>query len=278
MQGRLLPKYKGRYQAFPPNTWREEFQLAADLGLDLIEFILDFEDAMRNPLMDDLGLRDILSTVEQTGVQVRTICADYFMEAPLHDSNQAVRDNSRKVLERLVLHASLLGVADVVIPCVDQSSLKDPKDVDFFCETMKAVIPLAERTHVNMALETDLAPGPFCALLERLDSPCVSVNYDTGNSAALGYDPVEELAAYGERITDIHIKDRVLGGGPVELGQGDARFQRFFKALAPLDYEGSFIMQAWRDDEGLAAFKRQLGWIMPFLEDTLHATDQGADS
>ena len=42
MQGRLLPKYQGRYQAHPKGYWQEEFDLASEAGLDLIEFIIDF--------------------------------------------------------------------------------------------------------------------------------------------------------------------------------------------------------------------------------------------
>mgnify|MGYP001425492063 CR=1 FL=1 len=44
MQGRLLPKYKGRYQAHPLGYWKKEFQLAADLKIDCIEFILDLNE------------------------------------------------------------------------------------------------------------------------------------------------------------------------------------------------------------------------------------------
>ena len=56
----------------------------------------------------------------------------------------------------------------------------------------------------------------------------ITVNYDIGNSAALGYDPIEELDSYGDKISDIHIKDRTLNGGPVVLGEGDADFEKFF--------------------------------------------------
>ena len=39
MQGRLLPKYQGRYQAHPIGYWEDEFEIAASIGIDLIEFI-----------------------------------------------------------------------------------------------------------------------------------------------------------------------------------------------------------------------------------------------
>ena len=34
MQGRLLPKYKGRYQAHPVGYWQNEFDIAASLNLN----------------------------------------------------------------------------------------------------------------------------------------------------------------------------------------------------------------------------------------------------
>ncbi len=59
IQGRLVPKYKGRYQAFPVGYWKDEFFIAQNLGLDLIEFILDFNDADKNPLLKDGGINEI---------------------------------------------------------------------------------------------------------------------------------------------------------------------------------------------------------------------------
>ena len=88
---------------------------------------------------------------------------------------------------------------------------------------------------------------------------------DSGNSASHGYDPVEETAAYGERISDIHIKDRVFGGGSVKLGDGDADIPGFFKLLERYDYSGPLIMQAYRDAEGISIFKEQIDWISQYI-------------
>ena len=51
MQGRLVPKYKDRYQAFPKDNWKDEFKIASSFGLDCIEFIFDYEDYEENPLI-----------------------------------------------------------------------------------------------------------------------------------------------------------------------------------------------------------------------------------
>ena len=102
-------------------------------------------------------------------------------------------------------------------------------------------------------------------LLDKLNSKNITVNYDIGNSAALGFDSDEELNAYGDRITDIHIKDRLLDGGPVVLGSGNADFDKLFTKIKEFDYDGPFIMQAYRDEEGVSIFKSQLGWIKRYI-------------
>ncbi len=265
IQGRLVPKYQGRYQAFPIGTWKDEFLIAKECGLDLIEFILDFNDAKVNPLLKEGGIDEIKLVMKNTGVSVKTICADYFMEAPLHSNNKKVAEKSLDILEQLLDAANRLQVTDIVIPCVDHSSLKTKKDSDRFISQIIKFIPKIENMGINLALETDLAPKPFFELLDRLNSKNITVNYDIGNSASLGFDPIEELNVYGDKISDIHIKDRVLKGGPVILGEGNANFEKFFDKLKEFDYKGPIIMQAYRDDEGVGVFKKQLNWIMKFI-------------
>lgn len=266
IQGRLLPKYQGRYQAHPLGYWQKEFEIASEIGLDCIEFILDYNDASDNPLLKEGGVEEILKINNNTGVSVNTICADYFMEAPLHSKDKSVAEESLKILLQLLNVSSLIGVTDIVIPCVDQSSLDGAEAVKRFVMQINKVIPLIEKAGVNLSLETDLAPKPFLQLLNKIESTRITVNYDIGNSASLGYDPIEELDTYGSRITDIHIKDRLRGGGPITLGEGNADFELFFTKLKEFNYQGPFIMQAYRDEEGVGIFKKQLAWISPYIE------------
>ena len=261
MQGRLLPKYKGRYQAHPVGYWQDEFPKASELGLNCIEFILDYNDAEQNPLMTQEGFKEIQAVCERTGVKVMSVCADYFMEAPLHSENNQKSERSIEVLQQLLKTAAELGVRDIVIPCVDQSSIQTDKVRDRFTEVLLSIIPETEQYFVNLSLETDLNPSQFENLLTILDSPYVTVNYDIGNSAALGYDYTDELRAYGERISDIHIKDRKLGSDSVILGSGNADIPGFIEYLSHFNYQGPFIMQSYRDDEGISVFKHQLDWL-----------------
>ena len=61
-----------------------------DLGNDFVfnfndlDFVFDFNDFESNPLLTNVGRSQILSLENETGVKVLSVCADYFMEAPLH--------------------------------------------------------------------------------------------------------------------------------------------------------------------------------------------------
>lgn len=261
MQGRLLPNLNGRYQAHPLGYWQQEFAIAKELGVKYIEFILDYNDFEQNPLMTSSGLEELKSIMQESGVGVRSVCADYFMEAPLHVESNEVATKSIAVLEQLLNHAAMLGITDIVIPCVDQSSLTHSDDQDRLVRNLQKPLELAIRYGINLALETDLDPATFLQLLNKFDSKRITVNYDTGNSAALGYAIEEEFEAYGDRISDIHIKDRVLGGGSVVLGSGNTDFERFFNLLPGLRFNGPIVMQVYRDEEGIAVFRQQLDWL-----------------
>tara|TARA_B100000686_G_C16641269_1_gene890266 strand:- start:211 stop:1041 length:831 start_codon:yes stop_codon:yes gene_type:complete len=267
MQGRLLHKYQGRYQAHPVGYWQDEFPLAAEVGLNCIEFILDYNQVEENPLFSDSGRQQILKLSRQTGVQVYSVCADYFMDAPFHGDDFNMTQVSLGVMRRLLEASADVGICNVVVPCVDHSSVQDISARSRFQQELMKIIPMAEKLGVNLSLETDLCPEDFKKLLTQLDSPRVTVNYDIGNSAGLGYDHELELEAYGNKISDIHIKDRSLGGGSVMLGKGNADLPGFFSLLSNFVYEGPFIMQAYRDDEGMNVFQEQLKWIKPILGD-----------
>ena len=268
MQGRLLPKYQGRYQAHPVGYWQDEFSIAKNLNLSCVEFIFDYNEASANPLVTDVGFRAIQKVCVDSGVGVRSVCADYFMQAPLHSADPIIREESLRQLKLLLRRVIRHGVTDVVIPCVDQSSLIDREAQLRLIDVIQNLAQVDDEAQVNLSLETDLGPQEFSRLLEEIGTSQVTVNYDIGNSASLGYDTEEEISCYGRQITDVHIKDRIKGGGSVELGTGDADIEKSLSMLAEIGYSGLFIMQAFRDDEGLAVFEKQLQLFRNMLKNT----------
>jgi L-ribulose-5-phosphate 3-epimerase len=267
MQGRLLPPEAGRFQCFPRERWREEFPRAAQAGLDCIEWIVDVYGADVNPLLTETGIDEMRSLIAAHGVAVRSICADYFMEQPL------VRVDAPQIEERLSFLANLMkrgaevGVTRVVLPFVDASRLDTPEEISALVPILERALVDAETTGVEIHLETSLGPEPFARLLARLPHPMLKVNYDSGNSSSLGYHPVEEFGAYGDRVGSVHIKDRVLGGGTVPLGSGDADFKALFAQISRMSYRGDFILQVARGVPGeeVSLAQQNLAFVRGYL-------------
>ena len=115
---------------------------------------------------------------------------------------------------------------------------------------VNGILPAARDAKIEIHLETALGPAEFASILERLSDPLVRVNYDSGNSASLGYDVRAEFAAYGSRVGSVHIKDRVRGGGTVPLGSGDADLPALAECLGKIRYDRDLILQVARGVPG----------------------------
>lgn len=250
MQGRLLPPQDGRIQSFPTGRWAEEFALAVAVPLDAIEWIYEVQGAEENPLGTRAGIERLGALAREHQVAVRSVCADYFMDRPFLRVTEVERAKSEHVLTWLLHQCQLAGISRMVLPFVDVSRIADDAEQAVVVQLLRRVMPTLEATGVELHLETDLAPSAFAELLSASEHPKVFANYDSGNSASLGYDPTEEFAAYGSRIGSIHIKDRRRGGGTVPLGTGDADFEALFAAVRRIGYNGDFILQVARDTAG----------------------------
>ena len=250
MQGRLIPPLGDRIQCFPRDEWAREFSLASAAGLDCIEWIFDEFGADANPLSTDSGIDTVLALVEEHRVHVSSICADYFMERPLLRANPAELAERIAVLDWLMRRCGRLGADRVVVPFVDASRIDTAEELDGVTAVLRRSLPVAEETGIEIHLESSLEPERFAALLERLPHRLLRANYDSGNSSSLGYHPRAEFSAYGPRVGSVHVKDRLLQGGTVPLGAGDADLPALFSCLREVGYAGDIILQVARDVPG----------------------------
>lgn len=251
MQGRLSSPLGGWIQSFPVETWREEFFRARDAGLGCIEWIYEAGTDAVNPLRTDVGMANIRRLADDSGVAVWSVCADYYMEERLLGLDGAPREDAVEHLKWLLGRVGILGARHIVLPFVDSSSLRPLRELEGLLTVLRAVTPAAERAGVELHLETDLKLTDLVAVLERVSHPLVRANYDIGNSAAFGHDPVEELTLLKPWLGSVHVKDRALDGGTVPLGTGAADFPTVFRLIAVAGFRGPFILQAARE-EGLS--------------------------
>jgi hexulose-6-phosphate isomerase len=231
MQGRLSPPAGGKIQSFPAD-WQGEFPKAQEAGMDFIEWIWE-EDC--NPLFQHT---EAVRSLVADNIAVESVCADRFMHAVVV---------SRSLLSMVFAACAHVGVKRVVLPFVDGSSARD-FDPILLAAIIQHACKCAAPEGIESHVESDLPPSALKELCEAC--PQMKVCYDTGNSAALGYDVSPEFAAYGDRIGSIHIKDRVLGGSTVPLGAGSVQWSALSTCLHNLDYRGPFTLQTARGESG----------------------------
>lgn len=248
MQGRLSPPTDGRIQSFPVETWTDEFVAAQVAGLACIEWIFEAGTDRQNPLATDDGIAAILEAAERTDVDVVSLCADYYMQHRLVEAGKP-RHGRVEHLQWLIGRAAAAGIRWIVLPFVDISSLNLPEDEAALRAVLEAALPAAERVGVELHLETDSSPPVLAELLDDFAHPLLRANYDTGNSVSLGHGS-EVAATLGSRIGSVHIKDRVVGGGTVALGEGGVDFAAVFRLLSESHYARPFVLQAARGAPG----------------------------
>jgi len=264
MQGRLSPRIDGKIQAYPEKSWQNEFHLAKEIGYSAIEWIVE-KPLEKNALMSELGRDSINQLISETGVKIEFVCADIFMQQPfVRVSNSTVEENKR-YLNQILINAKKIGAIGVEIPFVDSSSIKNGVDYSELISRLQKGFELAGEIGIGISLETDLDANAFKELLERINLEHVNANYDIGNSASLGYDPMEELNSYGHKIWNVHVKDRKLKGTTVPLGSGDAKIKQVFTKLKEIQYSGGITMQAARGENDVSTAKEQLTYTLELL-------------
>jgi hexulose-6-phosphate isomerase len=264
MQGRLSPRIDGKIQAYPASTWQKEFEIAQEIGYAAIEWIIE-KPVETNALMTDSGKAEIKKIIASTGVRIDYVCADIFMQQPLVRMTKDSKSQNKEYLSAILKNAKEVGAIGVEIPFVDNSSIKSENEKLEFIDVMQDAFKLAKDLDLKLSLETDLPPIEFRELLENIDLDHVQANYDIGNSASLGFDPREELEAYGLKILNVHVKDRKLGSSTVPLGTGNANINFVLQKLQEIGYRGGLTMQAARGENDVETAKEQLKYVRTLL-------------
>jgi hexulose-6-phosphate isomerase len=269
MQGRLSKPQTGRIQEFPIQTWQDEFRLASSIGLSAIEWTVDFKEYRLNPIfnLDSQSLITKLSM--EFGISVPSITLDCFVDAPIHAINTSTGLKSE--VADLIWVAKNICIPDLnllVLPIVAEAG-------DFNLDLLNDLIRSLEKAGEviadlgkKVAIECEFETSLIKILLDSLDPLVFGVNFDMGNSAALGHSAREEIRLCRDRIFNVHIKDRKLGGKTVPLGEGCVDFSEVDYELKEVGYKGNKILQAARiienheviDLSGYVGFCEKLGW------------------
>jgi len=254
MQGRLSPMIGGKIQSFPWDSWRDEIVAAKSIGVSIMEWTLDQDRLYENPIMTSSGQREIISLCSKYDFSIPSLTGDCFMQAPFWKATDSGYCEKLKAdFKAIIESCSNIGVKFVVVPLVDGGSLDDLQQENILIEFLLQQEKKLKELGVRIIFESDFAPIELNRFISKLDSDVFGINYDIGNSASLGLNPSEEFKLIGDRILNVHVKDRVLNGTTVPLGQGNADFKSVYSLLKSHSYEANYILQTARatDDQHL---------------------------
>jgi L-ribulose-5-phosphate 3-epimerase len=250
MQGRLSPILNDRIQEFPWNNWREEFHIAASLGFSLMEWTLDQDRLYESPLMTQVGQGEIRKLSSDYGVSIPSLTGDCFMQSPFWKLSGVEKEDRQNDLICILDGCSSVGITQIVIPLVDDGRIDNNEQSKALLDFLHEKETIISDRGIQIVFESDLAPHELKVFIGQFNVKTFGINYDIGNSAALGFDVEKEFYAYGDRILNVHVKDRILGGTTVPLGDGDADFTKVFSQLATIGYHGNYILQTARANDG----------------------------
>lgn len=246
MQGRLCQRVDGKIQAFPWRDWKNEFPAAAAIDLHLMEWTLDQDRLYDNPLLTPAGQAEIRALCDRYSLAIPSLTGDCFMQAPFWKADAQTAKDLQNDFAAVVGACHAVGIRMLVVPLVDNGRLDTRAQEDTLVDFLLSQAGYLQSCGVSVIFESDFVPSELARFISRLPLDKFGINYDIGNSAALGFHPKDEFAAYGHRIANVHVKDRVLGGTTVALGMGNAQFEIVFAELARIGYQGNFVLQTAR--------------------------------
>ena len=250
MQGRLSPIVDNKIQSFPWNNWQQEIETASKNNINIIEWTIDDDGLYENPLLTDKGREEINFLTKKNKVKIPSLTGDCFMQNPFWKAHGEHKKKLENDFINILYACKKTSISIILIPLVDNGSIENQEQEEELFAFLSSKKKLIKELSLKVCFESDFPPQKLNKFISRYDKQVFGINYDIGNRSAMGFNPNKEFEEYGNRIINVHIKDRPFGGTTVPLGDGDADFNLIFSLLKKYNYNGSLILQTARSYSG----------------------------
>jgi len=242
--------------------WETAFATAARIGYDGLELEIgaNHEETL---LWSDEGRLKLAEIVKASGIEIASFCAGVCWAISPASPDPAVRERIGRILTSACTYAAQLGVQWILVPVTPGEENEDHGVATArWIEGMAAVAPLAADLGVVLCLENvgrgvGKSAGELAYMVDSIASPGVGVYYDMGNAVAFGNDPVQEIRDLGNRIGEVHVKDR---NGDL-LGEGVVPIADCLAALREIGYDGYLVLETPPTDDPVAAATANLNYL-----------------
>ena len=206
-----------------------------------MEWTLDDHNLEVNPFLTAIGQKRIKSLSDKFGVSIKSVTGDCFMQKPFWKYGEDEQSRLMKKFEKICDACFAQEVVNIVVPLVDDGALETLEQENKLKDVLSGYVRYLEERNLYILFESDFSPSRLRDFIEDFPESCFGINYDLGNSASLGLDPVEEFALYGNNKMS-HKGSSFRDNSP--LGSGNADLDLVFRNW--LKHYAVFIMQTAR--------------------------------
>lgn len=248
----------GIYEKAIPDKydWATKIKIAKEAGFDFIEMSIDESDARLKRLYWSSEKREyIKQLLDEHDMYINSICLSAHRKAPFGSSDEDTRSRAYDIMDRAIVLAKDLGVRNIQLAGYDvyyEPASEETKRR--FVEGLKYAAKKASSASVMLSIEimdTEfIGTITRCmAYIEEVRSPWLKIYPDFGNLSQWTDVPERELELGLDHIVGIHLKDTKPGVFKcVPFGEGTVEFEKLFKKLDELEYQGPFLVEMWADN------------------------------
>ena len=213
---------------------------AADLGADSFQVYVTKDPLDCRTMTPQEGKR-FVRQYRRAGLELSATCADFGIN--YSDEQNAPRGVGllRKAVDQaLVLETRIVTTHIGGLPRTDTG-----RHEETMLRHLNEIGCYAEQREILLATETGLEDGSrLVALLRRLDTGAIRINFDPANLVMNGYDHLQCLRDLADFIVHTHAKDGHRNDGERPLGQGDVDFPAYLKILVrDIGYTGALTIE-----------------------------------
>lgn len=230
-------------------------------GFDAIELITKTTSNGEHLPYTNEQKQAIKDALETNGIMLSSVCIGSSRDFGFVDYGGKERHTIINDFKDAILCANDLGTGVVLLSFFGKNKIRDKNDQDRVVENICELMPLAEEYKITLSLEMTLSPDIMTDIIDRIGSQCVGIYYDVGNMVAGGFDNANAIRELGGFISSIHIKDRVIGDGNKQLGEGDVDFVAVKEALEDIGYNQVLTLETPIGDNAEMSARNNLAFV-----------------
>lgn len=237
-------------------SWQDKFALTKEAGYDYLEIAIDATPEKLARLTDKAEKLAIRRACEIYDMPLYSFAFTANRFFPIGSEDESIRTRGVELLKNAMDFAVDVGARAVQFACYDEyEKPRNAMTEHHFKNSLEQCVNHAASRNMILALETmdstfmDTAQKAM-KYIRMFDTCHLALDFDPGNIAAMGKNPIVDLAFAAGYIAEVEFKD--VADGDVRntfFGEGIVDFDGVMKALHDIGYQGVLAAEMWAFDD-----------------------------